>query len=568
MELVSQNSKSMSPPPMPYEGVPPQSAASAPNLLPQPMPYQSVPAMSSQPIPYQGVPVMPQLQQPLVYPDQIASVGVSLSDAKKINFQYCMNQLELDKKASEYNMALQFEAERQRIRGSQIQSQANYDVKIDGESAVNRKSINMKDLVQKFIDDNSIVKIRDRGVKKGIIFYIRNNELNRHEPIEEKNLHYLLDEFIFNSFELEEDVPRKFLDRAWSHLQFSVKTLDNSKIIKLSCYQTVFLDGIYNLETDEFELFSNEKFFNDFSIPMYWNEVNSEPIVFENLLHDMFGHDIRKIITTYQFIGALLSSVQILKKIYIFQGVSQGGKTRLARIICSLFDENDVIFLDKLSDITQDYVEKNLSNCRLIYIDEAANKKILPTQASMLKTIANGCRRAKILIGTNHALVTGDNGFVEPALLNRFAPLSFGKVMDNSDPDVAAFEDVYLEKEKPAIIKKSLRFFQKIVSSGSKHFTYEFPVNEVVSTNDNATPDSMANEQLRDFLYETYEITEEPVPETTTEVIFQEINQKFPGVIKNNATLGKKLSEIYGDRLKTQHLSKGMIYNLKKKLST
>ena len=568
MELVSQNSKSMSPPPMPYECVPPQSAESAPNLPPQPVPYQSVPAMSSQPIPYQGVPAMPQVQQPLVYPNQIASVGVSLSDARRINFQYHMNQLELAKKTEEYNMALQFEAEKKRIRESQIQSQANCDVKIDEASTVNRESINMKDLVQKFIDDNSIVKIRDRGVKKGIIFYIRNNELNRHDPIEEKSLRYLLEEFIFNSFELEEDVPQKFLDRAWSHLQFSVQTLDNSKIVKLSCYQTVFLDGIYNLETNEFELFSNEKFFNDFSIPMYWNDVNSEPIVFENLLHDMFGHDMRKIITTYQFIGALLSSVQILKKIYIFQGVSQGGKTRLARIICSLFDENDVIFLDKLSDITQDYVEKNLSNCRLIYIDEAANKKILPTQASMLKTIANGCRRAKILIGTNHALVTGDNGFVEPALLNRFAPLTFGKVMDNSDPDVAAFEDVYLEKEKPAIIKKSLRFFQKIVSSGSKHFTYEFPVNEVVSTNDNATPDSMANEQLLDFLYETYEITEEPIPETTTDVIFQEINQKFPGVIKNNATLGRKLSEIYGARLKTQHLSKGMIYNLKKNLST
>lgn len=530
------------------------------NQNPQPMSPPSVP--------YQGVPAMSQVQQPLLYPSQIASVGISFSDARKINFQHHMNMIEAEKKALEYNLALQFEAQMQQLRRNQNQSQANYDVKLDEESTANRKSLNMKELVQKFIDYNVIVKIRDSGVKKGKIFYIRNNELNRHEPIEEKSLHYLLNEFIFNSFELEEDVPQKFLDRAWSHLQFSVQTLNNSKIAKISYYQIVFLDGMYNLETAEFELFSDEKFFNDFSIPIYWNEVNSEPIVFEKLLNDIFGNDIKKIITTYQFIGALLSSVQILKKIYIFQGVSQGGKTRLARIICSLFDENDVIVLDKLSDITQDYVEKNLSNCRLIYIDEAANKKILPTQASMLKTIANGCRRAKILIGTNHALVTGDNGFVEPALLNRFATLPFGKVMDNSDPDVASFEDVYFEKEKPAIIKKSLRFFQKIVSSGSKHFTYEFPVNGVVSVNDDVSPDSVENGQLRDFLYGNYELTGEPVQETTTDVIFQEVNRQFPGKIKNNANLGKKLSEIYGDKLKSQHLLKGMIYNLKKKLLT
>ena len=155
-----------------------------------------------------------------------------------------------------------------------------------------------------------------------------------------------------------------------------------------------------------------------------------------------------------------------LKKIFIFQSVSQGGKSRLARIVCALFDEGEVVFLDKLSEINQDYVQRNLSNCRLIYIDEASDKKILPAQASTLKTIASGCRRAKILIGTNHALYTGNDGFVEPALLNRFAVLPFEKAMSNTDPNVSAFEDVFFEKEKKFIIKKSLLRFQRMLARG------------------------------------------------------------------------------------------------------
>ena len=203
-------------------------------------------------------------------------------------------------------------------------------------------------------------------------------------------------------------------------------------------------------------------------------------------------------------------------------------------------------------------MQKNLSNCRLIYIDEASDKKILPAQASMLKTIASGCRRTKILVGTNHALYTGDNGFIEPALRNRFAVLPFEKPMANEDPKVSAFEDAFFEEEKNSIIKKSLLHFQGMLARGL--FCKNFPLNEVITVE--KTFDAR-DEQLRKVLLEKYEITPEVIPETTSQSIAVQVNQVLPGVVKNNATLGIKLSEIYGGKLKSQHLSKGMVYNLR-----
>ena len=362
----------------------------------------------------------------------------------------------------------------------------------------------------------------------------------------------------FVGFDIEEDIPQKNLERAWMKLQSTIPALQISGLRKMTEYQLVFFDGIYDLKSGEFKFLNDTKVFNDVSFLMNWSQTEEETPAFDALLADIFDGDETKINLTYEFIGAMLSAIPTLKKIFIMQGVSQAGKSRLARIICALFDEGEVVFLDKLSDINQEFVQKNLSNCRLIYIDEASDKKILPAQASMLKTIASGCRRTKILVGTNHALYTGDNGFIEPALRNRFAVLPFEKPMANEDPKVSAFEDAFFEEEKNSIIKKSLLHFQGMLARGL--FCKNFPLNEVITVE--KTFDAR-DEQLRKVLLEKYEITPEVIPETTSQSIAIQVNQVLPGVVKNNATLGKKLSEIYGGKLKSQHLSKGMAYNLR-----
>ena len=519
-----------------------------------------VPRASGEVASYRGVVSMPRLPQRLIYPNQIASMGVTVSDAQRINYQWYMNHLELAKRREEKSIELQYLAEKQYLlENIPSQTVGNYDISVSGESAFNERNINIKDIVKKFIEEKLLVRLRGQQFKNGRGFFIRNEELNKHELIEDKELRYLFDEYILENFDVETDIPQKNLDRAWMCLQSSIPALQMSNLIRVSDSQLVFFDGIYNLNSGEFKFFNGTKIFNDVLISMNWNQTGEEVPVFDALLADIFDGDESKINLAYEFIGAMLSTVPTLKKIFILQGVSQAGKSRLARIICALFDEGEVVFLDKLSEINQEYVQKNLSNCRLIYIDEASDKKILPAQASSLKVIANGCRRAKIIIGTNHALYTGDNGFVEPALLNRFAVLPFEKPMENTDPNVSAFEDVFFEKEKNSIIKKSLLRFRNMLARG--FFCKEFPLNDVITVE--KTIDEK-DEQLRNFLFGNYEITSAIMPETTADSIAAQVNRVLRGVVKNNASLGKKLSEIYGDKLQSQHLSRGMSYNLRK----
>ena len=515
-----------------------------------------VPRASGEVASYRGVVSMPRLPQRLIYPNQIASIGVTVSDAQRINYQWYMNHLELEKRREEKAIELQFLAAKQNLlENNQSQTVGNYDISVSGESAF----INIKDIVKKFIEEKLLVRLRGQQFKNGRGFFIRNEELNKHELIEDKELKHLFDEYILENFDVETDIPQKDFDRGFIDLKKSIPALQISNLIRVSDSQLVFFDGIYNVNSGEFKFFNGTKIFNDVSISMNWNQTGEEVPVFDALLADIFDGDESKINLAYEFIGAMLSTVPTLKKIFILQGVSQAGKSRLARIICALFDEGEVVFLDKLSDINQEYVQKNLSNFRLIYIDEASDKKILPAQASALKVIANGCRRVKILIGTNHALYTGDNCFVEPALLNRFAVLPFEKPMENTDPNVSAFEDVFFEAEKNSIIKKSLLRFRNMLARG--FFCKEFHVNEVITVE--KTIDEK-DEQLRNFLFGNYEITSAIMPETTADSIAAQVNRVLRGVVKNNASLGKKLSEIYGDKLQSQHLSRGMAYNLRK----
>ena len=83
---------------------------------------------------------------------------------------------------------------------------------------------------------------------------------------------------------------------------------------------------------------------------------------------------------------------------------------------------------------------------------------------SKLKKLSNGSKQVKILATTNHPIVTESDSSVDKALYNRLAVIPFANVMDNSDPEVSAYEDVYFEMERDAIISKALKAFHKVLS--------------------------------------------------------------------------------------------------------
>ena len=142
----------------------------------------------------------------------------------------------------------------------------------------------------------------------------------------------MFDEYIFDNFDIEEDIPQKNFDRTWMNLQSTISALQMSNVIRVSDTQLVFFDGIYDLNRGEFKIFNGTKIFNEVSFLMNWSQTGEETPVFDALLANIFDGDESKINLIYEFIGAMLSAVVTLKKIFIFQGVSQAGKSRLARI--------------------------------------------------------------------------------------------------------------------------------------------------------------------------------------------------------------------------------------------
>ena len=498
------------------------------------------------------------------YPQNIQCAGVNLQQAQNLNFLFLRNQLEIEKKRQEKILDFEYSVAMKDLNKSEsIISNA-----VMRNDSPQNKNNGIDTLIKDFMQKNLLVKRRNRLQKSNTEILIRNEELFRHVPIEEKNLRETFNEFLLDSFSIDADIPQKFFDRAWMRLKSNIPFIEKFTFDIVSPYQLVFLDGILDLNSTTFSPFDTQRcFFNDFSIPFNFSETMKPPftdmLVFDKVLADMFNDNQEKIRLAYEFIGAILSSVPNLKKIYVLQGVSNGGKTRLAQIISRLLQKEDLIELDTLSDITQDYVHRQLKQCRLIYIDEAADKKIVSCQASALKTIANGCGNVKILISTNNALYTGNNGFLEPALLNRFAVLPFEDTMKNSDPQVSAFEDMYLERESIFIIKKALENFMNVLHN-NMNFSIEFPINAVTCQN-NSQISNPTYDELATILKNNYELVDYIVKETTTESVFRDCNSKTPSLVPNTAILGKIIKKVFGDKLKTQHLSNGMAYNLRVK---
>ena len=206
---------------------------------------------------------------------------------------------------------------------------------------------------------------------------------------------------------------------------------------------------------------------------------------------------------------------------------------------------DDTKILNSLSEISED---KFLDTpVRLVYVKEVGKNKLSAKQIVKLKAFADGSnlREAisfKILLNTNYPIITGDNFSLEPALVNRLSVLPFPKAMDNVNPAVASFEDVYFENEKPAIIIKALLAFSKVLINKNQ-FSSQFEPNGCVEDDGQQIPFSISDSEkqnlsdalqalenraqpsLSSLFDQIFLVTENVNPDMTTNSIFLAINQ-------------------------------------------
>ena len=489
--------------------------------------------------------------------------------------QAAMNELEINKDFRIKNNGLWQKFEEKKIDST--------DLKYEEEefSLAPRKSADINFLTMSFFEKHHPIKMRSISSKSGWQYWSKDPIQKRFISITEKEFNEEYINFIFNHIADDEDIDDKKLRRGFIKLLSMVKEIDQSNLRIIKNDEIVFPNAIYNIRKGDFEkIQENTRIFNRFAI--LYEFKNIETPVFDKMLEAMFGKDEKIKKYVHEIIGAILSGVP-LKKIFIFQGKSQGGKTRLANIIVKLLSEIGIYIFNDIRDISADWIKKNGYLYRLVYIKDSVDKRMAPTQRSNLKGFADGGGLSsdvpfKILICSNHKIYTGNDDYLENALKERLQVLIFANKMDTSDEEVKNFENMYFEMEAPGIIFKSLQAFHEVINNDNQ-FSLDFTINTCIEDDDGSILLSSGEEsritdilrkgtanplKLKKIIDKIFVVTgEADDPNMTTQFIIDVVHQVDSDIEISAETLGNKLKEWYGENLKKDRNSKGYYYNLK-----
>lgn len=561
-----------------------------PNYSPpkEPRPPQPLPpaVVQNQNFPFR----LPEPVQSAYYPDNIQNVmpfpyaGLTNAMMQQANNQVLKGTIGI-KLAVAKSQALFAETLRQKQFLDQYDDSRKKIVGLQqGDETVVANSFDWRRLEDNFIAKYGIVKLRVQGKADWRYAFLERDD-NRHIIIDSTYLRNEYLAYIDEQIATNINFPQGLFNRSAQSLLHKIPRLEKSNLIQLQPQQVMMNNGFLDVLALEFTPISPEqrhKFFTLFSLDIDFNPTIQNPDAFDALLLDSLGSQ-EAVDLAYEQIGAILTPVTTIKKIFAFQGKSQGGKTRLSNIITQLMPADDTKILNSISEISED---KSLdAPVRLVYVKEVGKNKLSSKQIVKLKAFADGSnlREAnafKILLNTNYPIITGDNFSLEPALVNRLSVLPFPKAMDNVNPAVASFEDVHFEKEKPAIILKALLAFHSVLINKNQ-FSSQFEPNGCVEDNGLQISFSLSDSDrqnlsnalqalenrtqpsLSSLFDQIFLVTENVNPDMTTNSIFLAINQAFTNALKNLASTGKLLSHHFGTKLKTDRNNKGeTCYNL------
>ena len=490
--------------------------------------------------------------------------GLRAGQAQHLNYLIIKNQIELQKRFEERQMDFYYAVSMQNLKNnSQPVAEATIPISANIFSIEELDKFN-----DEFSEESKAVKVRSSDTRGGWIYMLRDESINRHVEFRENQLIENFKDWLYLRIgERIDDIPSKTLERMIIKLKHKIPELQFSNLTILQEQHLRLNNGIFYFQPIGFyNCLPNANLFNTYSLNITYEDCN-EPTVFEELLDDITARDemIKKLI--YEIIGAVISNTTLLKRIFVFQGVSNGGKTRLMKIISRLLSEIDVDFVNTVSEVTSDQFKNAMNLKHLICVNDSADKKLASVQTSYLKSFADGNinsngNATKLIIATNYAITSGNNGFVEPALINRLLVVPFKKAMDN-EANVGHFEDDFFEKEKLGIICKSLNAFGEVFRNG-RRFCCNPKLNdpEVVTTGINNSQESFTDTEKKkvaeiklkggDFsstmkaklfkiVDELYELTEGCNSDMTIETIANEIKKIDSTLLTNTQQLGKDL---------------------------
>lgn len=419
----------------------------------------------------------------------------------------------------------------------------------------------IKEIIDGYFSSKKIVKERSRNESNGLLYYGYNKEQNRHIKITDKDLKKEIEGLFYSEYP-EYDFTDSDVEKMFNISLRNIKSIADSDMTIIGDHQVMFLNGIYDFVKREFTPQQDcDNIFTKFSLPLKYDPASNTD-AFDAMLNDIFGGDPIKIELLYQVFGAILSNKNALKKIFLFQGVSNGGKTRLADILLRCLDYDDYLDYNTISDITNIEVQKKAQDKKVVYMKDISDKKLLTKQVSYLKSYADGssgmsAATFKILAAANCAIKTEDDGSISNALKNRLLTIPFSKPMDNSDPRVSAFEDVYFEKECSGIVLKSLHCFKEVIEESPPRFICEYEPNECLDKPNKDTSSKVADSE--GSRYGQYlKIVEELI--TPINDVLDELRARDEKLVegKNEAALSRALRDEFGKDVFKSDRQKGV----------
>ena len=532
--------------------------------------------VASNPVPASNAPNYQQSAP--YYIGNLANAGISLKQAQDLNHRQYRSWIDINAYYTKKAIDFDFEVRRQMMIA---RSYTQFAPQMNPCGTATRSLPTLdRNTVIEFIKIHEAVRLDRTYGNASTFIWIRDKSAMRHIIISEEEFRMEFEDYIFDSFPAYEEITQTVIQRLTRMLLHWIPKLSVSELEFIGENEVVFLNGIFDLISGKFHERTMNGIFNRFSLLYNFNPCAPNPDNFDMILSDISSGNPDIVTRAYEIIGALISPLARLKLIFVFQGASHGGKTKLAELICLLLNELGVRIVNDISEITSEIKLEEGLQTQLLYMQDAPDKKITAKQASFLKTFAGGntlnqSAKFKLLICTNGALHTGNGDYLPQSLLNRITVLPFPNAMTL---DFDEYRENFFEQERIGIVKKSLDAFHRVLISGGK-FTGDFSINKYIekpveSVELNEDELSRVNSALSEMrakletpkvsqvLDKLFVLTKTLNENMNAQDIFDVVNKVLPNHIKNPATLGRCLSEHYGIQLISKRIGQKTYYNL------
>lgn len=470
---------------------------------------------------------------------------------------------------------LRFELEKRRLNGA---------VSLAEECPNSVKKIDYMELEKHFIKSKNLVRLmRDYDI---VVYYW--DEAKKHYVSfkTKTNIITALSVYAYDVYGRDiEPSNTKLEDAVNRMINSSVPLLGEGCEVKPSNdMQVFFQNGWYDLATSSFYSEDTRMYFHTDCLP-YSFEASDQSLLFtdlefDNFLNCIFDSDGLRVKLIYQIMGAILSDVPV-KNVFVFQGVSNGGKSLLSSAIVRLRDRSDVEIVGSINEINASKSKSYEGRTKLLYIDDAPNEKWSDATVSYLKTRSSGISRVKessfkILLCTNYPILYKTEDGRDYSMDGRIVLLPFAKdlkvasKLDNGlDFLVQYLQGRRFEQEKPAIAMKALWYFREVLAN-NREFAIRYPLNECVVCsrldrinvdNDVSGADekkcveiklsrqtiSDKNPDMLSFLKENFELSDDERDYMTAEQILLHIRQLMPGTNGRVNEVGKPVKAVFGE---------------------